>query len=112
MYGTQEEFTGVTTRRAGAVVTGIHPRGPRVDDDVHTRTETRRHLEFGGFLLRCFALEFLLVFPDSPLTFVKMETAETIELRSSIETRDKSGNSRFKCKPQSPGGVLVILRST
>ena len=37
---------------------------------------------------------------------------EDHELRSSIETRDESGNSRFKCKPQSRGGVLVVLRST
>ena len=53
MDGTQEAVTGVTTRRAGAAVEGIPAEGPRVDDDVHTRTETRRHLAFP----RNFALE-------------------------------------------------------
>ena len=47
MDGTQEAVSGVTTRRAGAGVEGPIPaEGPRVDDTVHTRTGTRRHLRF------------------------------------------------------------------
>lgn len=68
MDGTQEAVTGVTTRRAGAAVEGIPAEGPWVDDAVHTRTDTRRHLAFSGF-----ALESDMWFPDSPLNFVKIE---------------------------------------
>ena len=57
MDGTQEAVSGVTTRRAAKAVEGPIPaEGPRVDDDVHARTGTRRHLEI---FRTCFALELM-----------------------------------------------------